>query len=211
MIHGDSLFGILVPQSSFTLSQFNLAIMKALNDITKHFNKTLARSFMVIFLSTLNYGFDNQGFSTSEAMPAFKYQFGEYNSEKKAYALPTYWLSLFNSLNYLGFAVGVMVGSLISSRWGRRMCIFVMSCWALVAAAIVISSTSRDQMLAGRVLFCERSTSLNLQTFETNGILRDIRRNGTFCYAHFYVGNHASTCSWYYCRILSVQSSGSFL
>ncbi|KUL82581.1 hypothetical protein ZTR_09361 [Talaromyces verruculosus] len=127
--------------------------MSALNDITKHFNKALARSFMVIFLSTLNYGFDNQGFSTSQAMAAFKHQFGEYDSKKGAYALPTYWLSLFNSLNYIGFAVGVMVGSLVSSRWGRRMCIFVMSCWALVAATIVISSTSRDQMLAGRVLF----------------------------------------------------------
>ena len=136
--------------------------MSALNDITKHFNKTLAKSFMVIFLSTLNYGFDNQGFSTSQAMAAFKHQFGEYDSKKGVYALPTYWLSLFNSLNYIGFAVGVMVGSLVSSRWGRRMCIFVMSCWALVAATIVISSTSRDQMLAGRILFCERPNSLQL-------------------------------------------------
>ncbi|KAH8883538.1 sugar transporter [Thozetella sp. PMI_491] len=127
--------------------------MAFLSHITKHFNKTLARSFLLIFLSTLNYGFDNQGFNTAQAMQAFAKDFGQYNSTTKAYALEPYWLSLFDSLNYIGFAVGVVVGSLTSARWGRRMCIFTMSCWALVAGAITISSASRDQILAGRILF----------------------------------------------------------
>jgi MFS family permease len=128
--------------------------MKPIREITKHFNATLTKSFLLIFLSTLNYGLDNQGFNTSEAMSAFKKQFGHFDEVKQAYALETYWLSLFNSLIYIGFAAGVLLGSFVSARWGRRMCIFVMSCWALVAAAICVSSSTSDQILAGRVLFC---------------------------------------------------------
>jgi SP family sugar:H+ symporter-like MFS transporter len=123
--------------------------------ITKHFNLALTKTFLIIFLSTVNYGFDNQGFNTSQAMPAFRKQFGEYDEAKHKYVLPTYWLSLFNSLGYVGFAVGVMVGSLVSARWGRRMGMFVMSCWVLIPTAIVLSSTSKWQILAGRALFCK--------------------------------------------------------
>lgn len=129
--------------------------MKSITEITKHFNKTLTKSFLLIFLSTLNYGLDNQGFSATQAMSAFQRQFGVYNEKTQTYALMTYWLSLFNSLNYIGFAAGIFIGSFTSARWGRRMCIFAMSCWALVAAAITISSSTREQVLAGRVLFCE--------------------------------------------------------
>ncbi|CAK7204953.1 hypothetical protein SEUCBS139899_007715 [Sporothrix eucalyptigena] len=127
--------------------------MHPFSHITKHLNSTLAKSFVIIFLSTLNYGFDNQGFGTCQAMTPFARQFGEYNEKTGKYALLTYWLSLFDSLNYVGFAVGVVIGSLVSARWGRRMCIFAMSCWALVAAAIVVSSSTRGQILAGRILF----------------------------------------------------------
>lgn len=133
--------------------------MAPLTRITKHFNATLTRSFLLIFLSTLNYGFDNQGFNTTEAMVPFKRQFGVLDPKTHKYVLPTYWLSLFNSLNYFGFAVGVMVGSFLSARYGRRMCIFVMSCWALCAAAITITAMNREHILAGRVLSCKKERS----------------------------------------------------
>lgn len=72
----------------------------------KHFNRQLLLACLLIAVSTFNYGFDNQAFATTQAMNAFTKQFGVYNKKTKLYALETYWLSLFNSLNYIGFAAG---------------------------------------------------------------------------------------------------------
>lgn len=72
----------------------------------QHFTTRLAMSVGLIALSTLNFGFDNQGIATSQAMIPYKKQFGEYNPKKKEYEIPAYFLSLLNSLNFIGFAIG---------------------------------------------------------------------------------------------------------
>uniref|UniRef100_L2FPI0 Sugar transporter n=1 Tax=Colletotrichum fructicola (strain Nara gc5) TaxID=1213859 RepID=L2FPI0_COLFN len=77
-----------------------------LSSTTQHFNARLAASVLLIALSQFNYGFDNQAFTSTQAMDAFERQFGEYDPATKAYAIPTYFLSLLNSLNYIGFALG---------------------------------------------------------------------------------------------------------
>lgn len=184
--------------------------MAHFNRITKHFNGVLARSFLLIFLSTLNYGFDNQGFNTTEAMIPFKREFGYLNPKTGKYALETYWLSLFNSLNYVGFAAGIMIGSYISSRWGRRMCIFAMSCWALCGATITITANNKDHILAGRVLTCKHHFFKYI--FYTKLTLhRYLYWHGTICDASLYVrdcpGSHSRLCCW----LISIQSSGESL
>ena len=70
------------------------------------FNRRLALACMLIAVSTFNYGFDNQAFASTQAMDPFEKQFGDWDEKKGAYALEPYWLSLFNSLNYIGFAFG---------------------------------------------------------------------------------------------------------
>ncbi|KAH7303485.1 general substrate transporter [Stachybotrys elegans] len=122
------------------------------NRIFKHFNSQLGLAFAVIAISTFNYGFDNAGYATTQAMEPFQRQFGEYDEEAGKYSIPPEWLSLFNSLNYIGFGAGVIIGSLVSARWGRRWCMFVMSAWALVPAIMAVTSSSRDQILAARIL-----------------------------------------------------------
>lgn len=72
-----------------------------------YFNTRLALACILIAISSFNYGFDNQGFATTQAMDAFDKRFGDYNSRTKQYALDPAWLSLFNSLNYIGFAAGI--------------------------------------------------------------------------------------------------------
>lgn len=47
------------------------------------------------------------------------------------------------------------VGSLISDRFGRRMCIFVMSLYAMVSSAVIVSSNTKAQILTGRTIHCE--------------------------------------------------------
>ena len=125
------------------------------NRILKHFNKNLGLAFAVIAISTFNYGFDNAGYSTIQAMEAFQRQFGEINPDTGRYRLPTVWLSLFNSLQFIGFAAGVFIGSVVSHRWGRRWCMFSMSAWALIPATIAITSNRPEQIMAARVLNCE--------------------------------------------------------
>lgn len=122
--------------------------------ILRHFNRQLALAFAVIATSTFNYGFDNAGYATTQAMDPFIKQFGDYHAATKTYSIPAVWTSLFNSLNYIGFGAGVIIGSLISARWGRRWCMFVMSAWALVPAIMAVTSKTRDQMLATRILNC---------------------------------------------------------
>jgi sugar porter (SP) family MFS transporter len=118
----------------------------------QHFNKRLGLACLLIAVSTFNYGFDNQGFATTQAMTAFTKRFGVQNKKTKVWALETYWLSLFNSLMYIGFGSGVIIGSLISRRFGRRACMFTMSVYALATATIAVTSRNRDQILAARVL-----------------------------------------------------------
>lgn len=72
-----------------------------------HFNKRLVFSVCLVAVSAANYGFDNQGFSTAQAMTPFLKQFGVLGS--KGYQLQAYWLSLYSSVIWVGFAVGKFI------------------------------------------------------------------------------------------------------
>lgn len=50
---------------------------------------------------------------------------------------------------------GLVVGSIISRRFGRRMCMFAMSIWGIVAAIVVITASHPTHILVGRVINCE--------------------------------------------------------
>ncbi|KAL4881978.1 general substrate transporter [Aspergillus karnatakaensis] len=121
-------------------------------DKFRYFNRTLVFSVLVVAVSTFNYGFDNQAFATTQSMEAFTRHFGDYNDNTGSYELDSRWLSLFNSLNYIGFAAGVIIGSLISARFGRRWCMFIMSIYALGTATITVTSQTNDHIMAARVL-----------------------------------------------------------
>lgn len=88
----------------------------ATKGVRQHFNLQLTLACLLIAVSTFNYGFDNQAFATTQAMEPFTRQFGVYNPKTKKYALETYWLSLFNSINYAGFATGKSIGLLPARR-----------------------------------------------------------------------------------------------
>ncbi|KAH8799475.1 general substrate transporter [Xylogone sp. PMI_703] len=120
--------------------------------VWKSFNRTLLLSCCLIAVSQFNFGFDQTAFSTTQAMDAFEKKFGVYNSKSKTYSIQPYFLSLLNSLPYAGFAIGLIVGSMISARYGRRMAMFVMSLYAICTAVIVITSNSRAQILTARLL-----------------------------------------------------------
>ncbi|KAK1763898.1 general substrate transporter [Phialemonium atrogriseum] len=126
--------------------------MLSKNRILHHFNRHLALAFGVIAVSTFNYGFDNAAYNNAQAMTAFQTQFGDWDAETGTYKISPSWLSLFNSLNYIGFGAGVIIGSLVSERWGRRWCMFGMSAWALVPAIMAVTAVSKHQIMATRIL-----------------------------------------------------------
>ncbi|KAJ2984954.1 hypothetical protein NUW58_g5795 [Xylaria curta] len=116
------------------------------------FNRSLLLSISLICLSQFNFGFDQTAYSTTQAMSGFIRQFGEQDPQTGKYFIDTNFLALLNSLPYIGFVVGLIIGSEVSSRWGRRMTMFVMSIYALVSAAVTVSSFSHAQILTGRIL-----------------------------------------------------------
>jgi MFS transporter, SP family, sugar:H+ symporter len=72
----------------------------------KTFNRRLTLTVLLIAVSQFNFGFDQQGFSTTQAMSYFARRFGKYDIAEDEYYLPTVWLSFFNGFMYLGQAFG---------------------------------------------------------------------------------------------------------
>ena len=72
----------------------------------RYFTKNLALACGLVAISTFNYAFDQQGFNSTQAMDSFNKTFGHYDPEQETWVLDTYYLSLLNSLVYIGFAVG---------------------------------------------------------------------------------------------------------
>ncbi|KAM0327110.1 hypothetical protein ACHAQA_006238 [Verticillium albo-atrum] len=85
------------------------------------FNGRLLYSCGLIALSQVNFGSDQAAFANTQAMPYFKQQFGEFNEATGAYALDTVYLSLLNSINYVGFIFGLVTGNLLSRRYGHAI------------------------------------------------------------------------------------------
>lgn len=134
----------------------------------------------LLVLSAFNYGLSDQAFSSCQAMDAFEKQFGVYDAKTDAYKIPALYTSLYNSLKaggqiigeYLArfaqlvffltkYRIGVFIGGYVSNRWGRRMCIFTMSVYALGSASIVVSSTTQAQLQTARALHCEKPNILS--------------------------------------------------
>ena len=119
---------------------------------TRAFNKRLIYCCSLIAVSQINFGLDQAVFSNTQAMTPFNVQFGKYNPATETYLIEPYFLSLMNSLTYIGFGFGLITGSAISRRFGRRNCFYYMCSWALVGAVILVTAQTREQVLAGRVI-----------------------------------------------------------
>ncbi|KAM0556772.1 hypothetical protein ACHAPJ_005832 [Fusarium lateritium] len=95
---------------------------------------------------------DQSAFSNTQAMPFFKRQFGTFDEATGTYVLETVFLSLLNSVNFVGFVFGLVLGNLFSRRFGRRLTMFLMCFWALISAVILITSKTPTQAVTGRTI-----------------------------------------------------------
>ncbi|KAJ5653887.1 hypothetical protein N7490_000890 [Penicillium lividum] len=106
----------------------------------------------LLVLSAFNYGLSDQAFSSCQAMDSFIRQFGEYHAATDTWKISAMFTSLYNSIKAAGQIVGVFIGGYVSNKYGRRMCIFTMSVYALGSASVVVSSTTVAQIQTGRAL-----------------------------------------------------------
>ncbi|PYH77585.1 general substrate transporter [Aspergillus uvarum CBS 121591] len=109
-------------------------------------------STALLALSAFNYGLSDQAFSSCQAMDSFIRQFGKYDASTESWKIPALDTSLYNSIKAAGQIIGVFLGGYVSNRWGRRMCIFSMSVYALGSASVVVSSTTQAQLQTARAL-----------------------------------------------------------
>ncbi|KAF4967299.1 hypothetical protein FSARC_5129 [Fusarium sarcochroum] len=116
------------------------------------FNGRLIYACSIIALSQLNFGMDQSAFSNTQAMPFFKRQFGTFDEATGTYVLETVFLSLLNSVNFVGFVFGLVLGNLFSRRFGRRLAMFLMCFWALISAVILVTSKTPTQAITGRTI-----------------------------------------------------------
>jgi MFS family permease len=122
------------------------------NRISENVNGRLAFASAVMMLSQINFGMDMVAFSNTQAMTPFNKKFGAYDEKLERYALPPYFLSLLNSLPYVGQVFGVVTGGWITRHYGRRPSFWVMSAWAIISAILLVTAQQKEQVLVGRVI-----------------------------------------------------------
>lgn len=69
----------------------NRQITNIFTILKTEFNPVLACTCLLLVCSSFSHGFDNQGFSTIQAMDSFTEQFGEYNTATREYSIPAYF------------------------------------------------------------------------------------------------------------------------
>lgn len=122
------------------------------NRLVKNFNGQLLFATVLMMLSQINFGMDLAAFSNTQAMDAFQHKFGTLNPKTGKYRIDPYFLSLLNSLTYVGQVFGVVTGGFINRRYGRRPAFYVMTFWAVLSAILLVTAQHKEQVLAGRVI-----------------------------------------------------------
>ncbi|RDW91886.1 hypothetical protein BP5796_01280 [Coleophoma crateriformis] len=128
--------------------------MVAVNELPflKYFTRNLLIASFLIGISVFNYGFDQTGYSTIQAMDPFINRFGTYDSKTQAMVITTKNLSLLNSIPRITFGLGVLIGGVLGERFGRRPVYILMLLICLVGTIVSYTARSYGQILVGRML-----------------------------------------------------------
>ncbi|CZR67082.1 related to transporter (major facilitator superfamily) [Phialocephala subalpina] len=119
---------------------------------TKHFTKNLAICTFLIGISVFNYGFDQTGFSTIQAMDPFIDRFGTRDPKTKKMEITPTNLSLLNSLPRITFGLGILMGGVLGERFGRRPIYVLMLVICIMGTIISYTAKTFTQVVVGRML-----------------------------------------------------------
>jgi SP family sugar:H+ symporter-like MFS transporter len=134
------------------LLQPKVAMWLQENRVAKNFNGQLLFATGLMMLSQINFGMDLAAFANTQAMDSFSKKFGSLNPKTHKYHIDPYFLSLLNSLTYVGQVFGVVTGGYINRKYGRRPAFYVMSVWAITAAILLVTAQNKEQILVGRIV-----------------------------------------------------------
>lgn len=85
-------------------------------------------------------------------MDTFERQFGTYNAEEGRWVLDEVFLSRLTSYPFIGFLIGVPLGCCLSSHFGRRKLMCIISACGILTAAVTVGSGNQATILTGRIL-----------------------------------------------------------
>ncbi|TLS27468.1 hypothetical protein PpBr36_04856 [Pyricularia pennisetigena] len=120
--------------------------------LTSHLSSNMLLAALALGISVFAYGFEGGVVNTTQAMPKFIEMFGERNPATGKSVLTPSQLAYLNSIPLVTYAVGVVVASQLSERFGRKMVFFLMNSICISGVAISYTSTSYGQILAGRMI-----------------------------------------------------------
>ena len=114
-----------------------------------------ASAYRVAFLASIGavvYGYDVSWWSSVLGMPAFTEKYGVLNAASGTYSISAALQSAGSAIPYAGQALGSLMASPISDRYGRRMGIVVMAILFIIAVIIEVTSNSFWQLVMGRFI-----------------------------------------------------------
>jgi sugar porter (SP) family MFS transporter len=85
-------------------------------------------------------------------LPAFAKEFGQWNPDTQAYALPPYLSSIMTSMPFLGKLVATLLCSPFQERWGRKKAMLAVAGISLVGVLLQVTATTAAQFTLGRVV-----------------------------------------------------------
>ncbi|OGM47220.1 putative hexose carrier protein [Aspergillus bombycis] len=111
--------------------------------------------FMVMIfgsLSSAGFGFDQAWWSAIMSLDQFLQTFGSYDEGQEKWVLSSRDQSIGTGMGYVGVILGVICGTPLNERFGRKMTLYIQS--VVVAVGVIIESTcttSYAQFVVGRV------------------------------------------------------------
>ncbi|KAE8377612.1 general substrate transporter [Aspergillus bertholletiae] len=112
--------------------------------------------FMVMIfgsLSSAGFGFDQAWWASIMSLEQFVHIFGSYDQTQKKWVLSSKNQSIGTGMGYVGVILGVICGTSMNERFGRKMTLYIQS--VVVAVGVIIESTcttSYAQFVIGKAI-----------------------------------------------------------
>ncbi|KAF6799509.1 sugar transporter [Colletotrichum musicola] len=132
-------------------------VLKYLRDhhnvqVTKHVTSNLIGAMFVLLFSVFTFGFETAVVATVQAMNHYEKQFGERNTKTGKFFISAPRLAYLNSFPLITYGIGIVIGSLISERWGRRIVVAVMNVVCVGGVVLSCLAKTYQQALGGRLV-----------------------------------------------------------
>lgn len=141
---------------------------------------------------------------------AFERKFGEFLPAQDRYGFTSSKLAYLNSFPLITYAIGVIVGSLIGERFGRKKLFVGMNFICIAGTVVCLTSKSYGQMLAGRMILYIHvgMEAWLIPMFQAEIVPAAVRGSlvATYTFSHIFAGFVSSIVTNFTSRLAGDQS-----